>query len=321
VKKYIVDNGDTMWKISHATGVKLNLLLASNPQVQNPNILPIGSLIWIPELGKQVEHPAVSKPATQSAVESALPHASQSPHAQSAVAVPGHQMGSTAPMGENKPVKTKTPMYFGYVWPHVVQQQETWEMVCQTYGIDMKHLKLMNSHHPQQLLAGHVLYIPSPHATRLWKKSKKASAQTNPANEASPYDNANMPESQVKLPETQGFPKVNAKSGGAGIPMSLPPSPLPGYGQHSHLPFRSGPGPNHPGQQGPQVYYGAPVPGYPMPPAPNVYGYPIAGPYPMWPPFNSQQAGFAQPKMGAGWYGDVTESSSWERESGGFPNG
>ena len=52
MKKYIVREGDTMWEISKATGVRLNLLMAANPQVKDPNQLRPGSLIVVPELGK-----------------------------------------------------------------------------------------------------------------------------------------------------------------------------------------------------------------------------------------------------------------------------
>lgn len=52
MKQYVVRPGDTLWKISKATGVKLHLLMAANPQIKDPDKLVPGQVISIPELGK-----------------------------------------------------------------------------------------------------------------------------------------------------------------------------------------------------------------------------------------------------------------------------
>lgn len=45
---YIVQHGDTMWKIAQRYGVSLDALIAANPQVVNPNVLNVGDTLTIP---------------------------------------------------------------------------------------------------------------------------------------------------------------------------------------------------------------------------------------------------------------------------------
>lgn len=47
--KYLVQSGDTMWKISIKHNVQLETLLAENPQVKNPKLIYPGYIIFIPE--------------------------------------------------------------------------------------------------------------------------------------------------------------------------------------------------------------------------------------------------------------------------------
>jgi LysM repeat protein len=56
MKKYVVREGDTMWSIAEANGIRPKLLMASNPQVRNPNQLKPGTVIIIPELTKGTGH-------------------------------------------------------------------------------------------------------------------------------------------------------------------------------------------------------------------------------------------------------------------------
>ena len=45
---YVVKKGDTLSKIAKAHGVKLKLLIAANPQIENPNLIHPGDEIHIP---------------------------------------------------------------------------------------------------------------------------------------------------------------------------------------------------------------------------------------------------------------------------------
>lgn len=56
MKKYVVREGDTMWSIAEANGIRPKLLMTSNPQVRNPNQLKPGTVIIIPELTKNTGH-------------------------------------------------------------------------------------------------------------------------------------------------------------------------------------------------------------------------------------------------------------------------
>jgi len=45
---YVVQAGDTMFTIAKKFGDTLNALIASNPQIKNPNVITPGQVINIP---------------------------------------------------------------------------------------------------------------------------------------------------------------------------------------------------------------------------------------------------------------------------------
>ncbi|GMA59821.1 LysM peptidoglycan-binding domain-containing protein [Alicyclobacillus fastidiosus] len=124
MKKYVIQPGDTLYHISQRTGVRVPLLLASNPQLQNPGQLMVGTTIVIPELGK----PAKSKAAKSSSGK-----------------------------------RVKVPPYFGFVWPHQVAEGDTWDAIAQKYGVKLEQLHHVNPEAAQagQLTVGHVVYVPT----------------------------------------------------------------------------------------------------------------------------------------------------------------
>ncbi|MDU4698130.1 MAG: LysM peptidoglycan-binding domain-containing protein [Paenibacillus sp.] len=48
VYKYVVKQGDTLWKLSKAWGLPLQTLIAANPQLSDPNQLKVGDIVNIP---------------------------------------------------------------------------------------------------------------------------------------------------------------------------------------------------------------------------------------------------------------------------------
>lgn len=48
-KGYMVQSGDTLFLIAKRFGVPLNVLIAANPQIKNPDVLRPGQVICIPE--------------------------------------------------------------------------------------------------------------------------------------------------------------------------------------------------------------------------------------------------------------------------------
>lgn len=127
MKKYVVEPGDTLYQISQKTGVRVPLLLASNPQLQNPNELMPGMHMVIPELGK---------PAKTSQAKSKVRKQSSS---------------------------YQGPSYFGFVWPHQVQSTDTWEALTKKYGVSLEQLQHVNPHvGPDQMPPeGDMLYVPT----------------------------------------------------------------------------------------------------------------------------------------------------------------
>jgi LysM repeat protein len=130
MKKYIVREGDTMWSISKATGVRLNLLMAANPQVTDPNRLKPGNVIVIPELYKKTATP--TKPSSK----------------------PSNPQMEPAQAGE-------VPPYFGFVWPHVVKAGDTWESIAAMHNASVAQLQELNPSQPEgRLPEGQVIYVP-----------------------------------------------------------------------------------------------------------------------------------------------------------------
>jgi LysM repeat protein len=143
LKKYVIRVGDTMYSISKKTGVRLPLLLASNPHVTNPASLMPGMTIVVPELGKPAKN-----------------HLNAAKQMQ----VQKGKKATTKPGG--------APEYFGFVWPHVVSQNENIDSIARRYGITGEEIKTLNPHLnlEQPLRPGTTLYIPfkaSPEAMKL----------------------------------------------------------------------------------------------------------------------------------------------------------
>ncbi|QQE77469.1 LysM domain-containing protein [Alicyclobacillus sp. SO9] len=145
MKKYIVKDGDTMWSISKKTGIRLNLLVAANPQIRDPNQLQPGSVIMIPELTKSN---ASNNPVQPESVQKMpVPKAGQSHH---------HVQKGTGQA--DSPV----PPYFGFVWPHVVKAGETWTEIADKYGISSSQLQHLNpKESPGTLDDGDIVYVPA----------------------------------------------------------------------------------------------------------------------------------------------------------------
>ncbi|HHT02183.1 MAG TPA: LysM peptidoglycan-binding domain-containing protein [Firmicutes bacterium] len=47
-KEYVVKKGDTLWEIARCHGICLQQLLAANPQIENPDLIYPGQVIYIP---------------------------------------------------------------------------------------------------------------------------------------------------------------------------------------------------------------------------------------------------------------------------------
>ncbi len=158
MKKYVVKKGDTMWSISRATGVRLNLLMAANPQITDPNRLQPGQVIYIPELEKPAMPPAAATPPGG-------PLAGQLDGPPSAAPGPGPMPGAAyaAPEPAGNQVAGsggEMPPYFGFVWPHVVQPGETWEHIAQRYGVSVQQLRRLNPTLGRALQEGDIVYVP-----------------------------------------------------------------------------------------------------------------------------------------------------------------
>ncbi|MEH7122991.1 LysM peptidoglycan-binding domain-containing protein [Bacillus sp. JJ1532] len=52
--QYVVNRGDTLWKIALINGIELKTIIQSNPQVSNPHLIFPGQIITIPDL-KRIE--------------------------------------------------------------------------------------------------------------------------------------------------------------------------------------------------------------------------------------------------------------------------
>lgn len=139
MKKYVVKPGDTLYKISQKAGVRIPLLLASNPQIQNPGQLEPGQTMVIPELGKPAKGsvPETGKPVQDGKVSVAS--------------------------GQIKAKGKQMPPYFGFVWPHQVQPEDSWTGIAKKYGVTLEQLQHVNPHMAKSPtpVPGSLMYIPA----------------------------------------------------------------------------------------------------------------------------------------------------------------
>ncbi|MCL6632310.1 MAG: LysM peptidoglycan-binding domain-containing protein [Alicyclobacillus herbarius] len=254
MKKYIVREGDSMWKISKRTGVRLPLLTAANPQIRDPNQLQPGTVILIPELQKGQAGPksTAGKTTGTGVPVGAEAQAGASP----GMAPPGGGALTTGP-------RESIPPYFGFVWPHVVQPGETWQSISQAYQVPVSQLQQMNTSHKSTLAPGDIVYVPgtgpSPavpltHPGAAWPEGAPsmgpgagqpvAADHTGVAPPMTPPGYPTVPEPQVG-----GYPSgapMYPPAPGPGYPPATTPGPEYGYppgaypGPHTHFPYRMG---------------------------------------------------------------------------------
>lgn len=296
MKKYIVRDGDTMWSISKATGVRMNLLLAANPQLPDPNKLQPGQILAIPELDKPSMPPTAAKP---SAPPTPAPPSTAAP-------------GAVAGQGQ-------MPAYFGPVWPHVVQGNESWDSIAKQYSVPASVLKELNPRKQMGALqTGDIVYVPFTQGGTAgvgWSGTAPQMPQMPqmPGGGMPPWQGqpAMGPMPGGGMPPWQGQPAMGPMPGGGMMPPWQVPAPgmtgqpPVGNGQHTHLPPRG----QSPGAYTYYTPYVAVPRGYPQ------YGYspqapgrvpPYAAPYGAW------QMGWQYPRVPSAWYTDWDDSSSWE---------
>ncbi|WP_067930752.1 LysM peptidoglycan-binding domain-containing protein [Alicyclobacillus kakegawensis] len=304
MKKYVVREGDTMWKISKRTGVRLPLLTAANPQIRDPNQLQPGSIILIPELNKGQAGGGPGQPGTGAAVPAAAEAADWTAAGPGTVQTPA----------SGEPV----PPYFGFVWSHVVQPGETWQSISQAYQVPVTQLQQMNTLHKPTLEPGDIVYVPGTGPSPGVAQPGAGKVAAGPA--AAGGGAAGW------QPAGQG-----AAAGAGPVPPDwegpAPPIAPPGY------PAVPEPGTGYPGQPT-QPYYGYAYPGAMYPPgAPWGYPYPMPqppgwmqdqGPHthypyrwsanpPYWggPPHNAAYAG----AWADDWDDEDSSSWTWDSES------
>lgn len=111
-----------MWSISQATGVRLNLLMAANPQITDPAALKPGMIVAVPELNK------------------------------SGLKAGQKQPGKNLSMGDHSHV--------GLVHEYTTSPTDTWEGIAKKYGVKVEQLHHINGTHGKPMRPGKKLYIP-----------------------------------------------------------------------------------------------------------------------------------------------------------------
>ncbi|MBX5435982.1 MAG: LysM peptidoglycan-binding domain-containing protein [Alicyclobacillaceae bacterium] len=302
MKKYIVREGDTLWSISKATGVRLKDLMAANPQIRDPNRLHPGDVVYIPEAGWQ--------PPAASAAPAPTPGQTGKPQ-------PGVAPSESAAPAAADPV----PGYFGLVWPHVVRAGETWESISQAYQVDLAQLKQMNpalSERPLQ--EGHIVYVPSAPAHVPVQPPAPAPPGSAWQGEAAAYPP--YPQGHPYGLPPGGYPATVYGPGYQPVPGTLVPGEqLPGFEPPAVTPpgaagLQEGPHTHHPYRwMGPAAWYPRALP---VPPAwPGAWpgiGYAAGAGWgwggcaaPLYPP----RPFAAAPWPAAPWPGGIWQGAGW----------
>ena len=270
MKKYIVRDGDTMWNISKITGVRLNLLMAANPQVHDPNHLQPGSVLSIPELGKEATPSvgAAEPTAPGDGAQFGGPHAHGIAKASKAMApgaAHGQAHGGTAP-------------YFGFVWPHVIQPGESWDTVAGMYNVPVDSLRRMNPRQSSSLQPGDVVYVPG---------TAGQVPTATPSHQAQQGVVQGSGQASWGWPQGPGYDAISGQqyphsAQGYGYPAAGAMPQMPGYPGAGAMPQ---------------------MPGYPSAGAmPQMPGYPSAGAMPQTPSYATDATGMPQgASYGAQW--------------------
>ncbi len=211
MKKYIVRPGDTMWSISKRTEVRLNLLMAANPQYSSPGAaLTPGQIVMIPELTKKKSGKMAAATSSAEAPSAApMPSVQTAPDATEPPSHHGYQQVQNA---------EPAPHYFGFVWPHVVRPGETWASIAKQYGVSQQQLQQLNPKEtPDTLNEGDMIYVP---ATGSAPSGTMPSSATGYPAPVSPDGMTPVP--GYAAPPAQGYPTPAWPSG-------MMPMPQPGY--------------------------------------------------------------------------------------------
>lgn len=210
VKKYIVQDGDTMERISAVTGVRMSLLQSANPQWLSGALLTPGAVVSVPDLHKP-----------------AAPVEPWQVHSDPAREVPAGDVGQA-----DTTRKTEVPGFFGLVWPHVVRNNETWASVADTYQIPTLDLQRMNAGRATRpLQPGDILYVPNV-VTPMQPNSFVAQAAQYPQPTTTDPQNGNWP-----APDPRQYPWPSA------LPWPAYPTPAQQATLGPYAAFPGGAGP------------------------------------------------------------------------------
>ncbi len=142
---YVVQQGDTLWRISQSYGVDINQVILGNA-LQNPNALVSGQSLLIPNPNQEY------------------------------IVQPGDTLYGIAQQfgvdfNDLTEINQITDPYTIYVgeWlklpyiPHIVQSKETMWSISQQYGVSINEISQANGiSDPSRIFPGQVLYIPAP---------------------------------------------------------------------------------------------------------------------------------------------------------------
>lgn len=133
MKIHVVRKGDTLYEIAKRYGVDLDVLIAANPQIKDPDVLQVGDKIRIPTKGVS---PAPSKPQMPKEMEKPAPK----------------------PSPKEEKHKEGSPHFIKYL----VKAGETLWHIAQRFGVALEELLAANPHivDVDVLHVGDIIYVP-----------------------------------------------------------------------------------------------------------------------------------------------------------------
>jgi len=164
MKIHVVRKGDTLYEIAQHYGVDMDVLLAANPQIEDPDVLTLGMKIRIPSKGVVEAPPRETAVYAQSFVETQDSYAEPEDDGIVAGEARGDGEAFRGQLDESSDMDVEQWTRGGHVIHYTVKPGDTLWEIAHRFGINLQDLIAANPQikDPDQINVGDVIRIPRP---------------------------------------------------------------------------------------------------------------------------------------------------------------